>query len=287
MRVTYLVLAHHKPQQLASLLHLLLAEGDRAVVHVDAAADEAPFRRAAADLGPSVAFTGTRHRVRWGGFGMVAATLSALRQAVRSLPADHYVLLSGADLPIKPIAALHRELAAGQVRMNCWPMPDERRGKPMSRLERWYVAPRHRDSRVAARLNRLLERLPRRDVAAALGPARPHAGSQWWTMPHGCAEQVLDFVDRSPRFVRFFHHVRVPDEMFFQTVVKALPTDWDVRPNLTFTRWSSPGRLSPDTLTSADVAALSRTEAFFARKFDLDADPRVLEEVRTRLLAPG
>lgn len=285
MQVTFLVLAHHAPQQLASLLRLLLVEGDRAVVHVDAGSDEAPFRRAVADLGPAVTLTRERHQVRWGGFGVVAATLTALGQAVREAPGDHYVLLSGADLPIKPIAALHEELAGGQVRMNCWPMPDERRGKPMSRLERWHHAPADRHSRLASRVNRLLHRLPPRSLAP-LGGARPHAGSQWWSMPHGCAEEVLDFVERSPRFVRFFHHVQVPDEMFFQTVLKALPTDWELRPNLTYTRWTSPDRLSPDTLGAADVPGLVGVQGFFARKFDLAADPDVLEQVRSHLLLP-
>ncbi|WP_432547368.1 beta-1,6-N-acetylglucosaminyltransferase [Kineococcus sp. SYSU DK004] len=286
MQVTFLVLAHRQPEQLAALADLLVHHGDRVVVHVDAKVDAVPFHAATRALGPAVRFTSRRHEVRWGGFGVVAATTTALSEAVSDAPGDYYALLSGADLPIKPLPALHAELASGAVYMNSWPMPAEERGKPMSRLERWHYAPRDRDSRAASRLNRhVLARLPRRDVARGLGGARPYGGSQWWLLPHGCAEDVLGFVDRSPRFVRFFRHATVPDEMFFQTVLHALPGEREVRPHLTHTDWSrSPGRLSPAVLTVDDLPALAASPKFFARKFDPDVDVEVCERVRRELV---
>ncbi|GAB3598724.1 hypothetical protein GCM10027586_00910 [Kineococcus gypseus] len=287
MQVTYLVLAHHRPQQLAALLDLLLTDGGAAVVHVDAPVDEAPFRRAVAHHGAGATFTTRRHDVRWGGFGAVAAALTGLREATRTRPADYYALLSGVDLPIKPATALHAELASGAVYMNCWPMPSQEHGKSLERLERYHLAAKDRDSRVARLVNgRLLPLLPTRDVARGLEGAQPYAGSQWWLLPHDCAVQVLGFADRSPRVVRFFRRSAVPDEMFFQTVVKALPHPWEVRPNLTYTDWSRPegGGVSPATLTSADLPTLARVPQFFARKFDLTVDPQVHRRVREVLL---
>ncbi|MEW1958814.1 beta-1,6-N-acetylglucosaminyltransferase [Kineococcus sp. NPDC059986] len=286
MQLTYLVLAHQNPQQLSSLLDLLLDGEARAVVHVDAKVDAEPFLDVVRAHAPAARATTRRHPVRWGGFGVVAATLTALREAVQEAPADHYVLLSGSDLPVRPASELRAELASGHVRMNSWLMPDEARGKPMSRLEQWHYAPRNRHSRVAHRVNRLLGRLPARKLTALEG-AVPHAGSQWWTMPHPCAKDVLDFVDTHPRLVRFFRHVQVPDEMFFQTVVDALPHRYELRPNLTFTRWTSADRLSPDTLSAADLPAATAAGAFFARKFDVTRDPAVLDHVRPLLVPRG
>ncbi|NAZ83791.1 hypothetical protein GTR02_18415 [Kineococcus sp. R8] len=288
MQVTYLVLVHQQPRQLAALLDLLVADGDRALVHVDARAGDEEFRVATAHLADRVRFTRDRHRVTWGGFGAVAATTSALRQAVAEVPGDYYALVSGADLPIKPVAALHAELASGAVYMSCNPMPSPETGKPMSRLERWNLTSARPHSRLVYRLNRhVVHRLPRRDVRRALGGARPHAGSQWWLVPHACAEELLAFIDRSPRFVRFFHHAQVPDEMFFQTVLMALPHAYDVRGNLTHTRWTGDlaGRTSPATLHVEDLGELARSPRYFARKFDHAADPAVYEAVRTQLLA--
>lgn len=284
VQLTYLVLVHDKPDQLRALLELLVADGDRALVHVDATTDAGPFMRIADDVGPDVRFAKKRHDVRWGGFGAVAATLTLLSEAVDLCPADHYVLLSGTDLPIRPTPDLHRHLSTGAVHMNCWPMPDEARGKPMSRLENYHFASSRRGSPIAYRFNQLLRRLPRRNVEKGLQGAKPFAGGQWWSMPHDCAVATLDFVVRAPAFVRFFHHVAVPDEIFFQTVLMALPKSWLVRPSLTYTRWS--GGVSPDLLRSRDVEALAGVDAFFARKFDLDQDPGVVALIRETLLSP-
>jgi len=287
VQVTYLVLVHQQPKQLATLLDLLLVRDDRAVVHVDRRVDESAFRLAVAHLRDRVTFATTRHRVTWGGFGAVAASASALRQAVRQVPGDYYALISGAHLPIKPISELHTELASGAVYLSCTAMPSPETGKPLSRLERWNIATATPHSRLGYRLNHhVLHRLPKRNVRRGLGGARPFAGSQWWLLPHACAEQVLSFIDGSPRFVRFFHHTQVPDEMFFQTVVMALPHRYDVRDDLTHTSWSGPlaTRTSPATLHVDDLAALASSPRFFARKFDHAAEPEVYEVVRKALL---
>lgn len=280
--VTYLVLAHDAPSQLTELLRLVTGPDARALVHVDRTSALDPFRRALSTVDTDVRLAAQRHDVRWGGFGAVAATVGLLREAVHSAPADHYVLLSGRDLPIRPVEELHEVLAGAEVHMESFPMPDEARAKPMSRLERWHVAPRRRESPLVWRLNQALRYLPARDVAKGLGGAAPHAGSQWWSLSHGCATEVLGFVDSSPRFVRFFRHVAVPDEIFFQTVVAALPGERTLRPSLTYTRWS--GGVSPDTLHTKDLEALRATGASFARKFDLEHDDDVLPALRTRLL---
>lgn len=282
MTVRFLVLAHDAPSQLTELLRLVTGPNAGALVHVDRTSALDPFQRSLSALGTDVRLAARRHDVRWGGFGAVAATLDLLREAVHSAPADHYVLLSGRDLPIRPVEELHEVLAGAEVHMDSFPMPDEARAKPMSRLEQWHVAPRRRHSPLGWRVNQALRHLPARDVAKGLGGAAPYAGSQWWSLSHGCATAVLEFVDSAPRFVRFFRHVAVPDEIFFQTVVAALPGQRTLRPSLTYARWS--GGVSPDTLHSGDLEALRATGAFFARKFDLANDDDVLPAVRTRLL---
>lgn len=287
MQVTYLILVHDRPSQLAALLDLLLVLRDRAVVHVDAKADELEFRRATRHHGDRVCFTERRHAVNWGGFGVVAATVTALELAADRMPGDYYVLLSGADLPIKPAVRLHEELASGAVYMTRWRMPADHLGKPMSRLDRFHLTPRSRGSHLTDRLDRhLLARLPKRDVHRGLAGLVPYAGSQWWAVPHGCAIEVLKFIHRSPRFVRFFRFVQVPDEIFFQTIVLGLPTAWDVRGNLTYADWSRPvgDGASPAVLGTGDLPALARTDKFFARKFDVEGDPAVYARIRSELL---
>ena len=290
MQITYVVLAHHKPAQFRRLVTRLTRDGDRVVAHVDQKADQATFHAPLQALGDHVSFTAERFDVRWGGFESVDAELAALRHAVRVAPGDYYILLSGVDYPIRQRAELVTELASGAVYMESWLMPDEKHNKPMSRLDRFYFPARNRGSLAFRALNKAaLVAPPQRSVSRGLGGRQPYGGSQWWAMPHDCAERVLAFVESEPRFVAFFRRSRNPDEMFFQTVVQNLPGyRWPIRPPLTFANWAperlEAARTAPATLTVDDIPELRRRHAFFARKFDLDRDPRVLDMIDEQLL---
>ncbi len=290
MLVTYLVLAHTKPAQFASLVETLTRHGDAVVAHIDAKADQEAFRRHLGRGSAAIEFTPERHDIRWGGFGSVAAELAMLERAVRVAPADYYVLLSGVDYPIRPRSQLVAELASGAVYMESWPMPDPRHNKPINRLERVYFPPKNRNSRLFGFVNKAALILPpRRDVQRGLGGRRPYGGSQWWALPHRCADQMLGFVRSQPGFVAFFRRSRNPDEMFFQTIVENLPhRPESIRPPLTYANWA-PDRLevggtAPATLTVADIPVLRQRHAFFARKFDLDRDPTIFDEIDDQLL---
>jgi hypothetical protein len=254
---------------------------------VDGKADERPFRGAVERAADGVAFLPARRPLRWGGFGIVEATLAALDHATRFARGEHYVLLSGADYPIKPRPALVDALSEGAVHMDVWPIPRSDRDPRSKRLERYYFAPSRRDSRRYAALNAVVAMaLPKRDVSRGLGGRRPYGGSQWWALSHDWAVRVLDVVTAEPDLVRFFRRSRIPDEMFFQTIVQGLPGgDRTIRPSLTYVDWTRrEWRGSPATLTSADVPALASTDACFARKFDLDLDPGVFTEIDRLLL---
>jgi hypothetical protein len=282
MRVTYLVLAHHKPDQHARLVAALTRGGSRVVTHVDAAADEAPFRTHAA---PGVRFVGRRHNVKWGGFGGVAAELDLLRDARAHAPADYYVLLSGVDYPIRPEVELVSELTSGATFIST-SATNPRLRKPKGRLERYFYATKDRDSRWGLFVNRrVLRRLPKRNVARGLGGWTPYGGSTWWALPDAVAAEILDFVRRERRFVRFFRHSKYPDEAFFQTIVGALGVT-HLRRGLTYADWTRPehGGTAPAVLTAADLPLLRDRPEFFARKFDLRRDPSVYDRIDAELL---
>ena len=136
----------------------------------------------------------------------------------------------------------------------------------------------------------VLRSLPKRNVAKGLGGRQPYGGSQWWALPDDVARGVLDFCDRETRFVRFFSRSRIPDEMFFQTVVGALPGGRELRPPLTFADWSQARREAtgsrPAILGSDDLALLQSCDGYFARKFDASVDAAVFDLIDAELLAP-
>lgn len=288
MRIAYLVLAHHKPRQFTRLVERLNHEDASVTVHIDIKSEIPEFQQALDSVGTTATFVSDRQNVRWGDFASVRAELACLRQAVAETDADYFILLSGVDYPIRTPEQLRQELSSGATYMESWAMPDVEHNKPLSRLEYFYFPTKNRFSKPAMFLNSfLLRNIPKRNVAKGLGGHQPYGGSQWWAFPADVARGVLDFCDRETDVVRFFSRSRNPDEMFFQTVVNALPGERELRPPLTFADWTRPeaGGSAPATLRTADLPLLRDSTGHFARKFDVDVDAEVLDRIDTELLS--
>ncbi|MCK7497595.1 MAG: beta-1,6-N-acetylglucosaminyltransferase [Comamonadaceae bacterium] len=71
---------------------------------------------------PRVDVVAERHAVNWGGFGMVRATLALCRAALAG-PGDRLVLLSGMDLPLRPVEAIEAVLADDVDRIDLLRLP--------------------------------------------------------------------------------------------------------------------------------------------------------------------
>ncbi len=84
------------------------------------------------------------------------------------------------------------------------------------------------------------------------------------------------FVRRNPRFVRFFEHALLPDELFFQTIVMNSPlVETVVDDHLRYIDWSvDPG---PAVLRAADFDTLIASGSLLARKFDDTVDATILD----------
>lgn len=286
MRICYLILADHKPQQLARLIARLDGPDVVFVVHVDAGRDLATFAKAIEPTRGRLHFLERREADRPGGFATTQATLNALDHAARSEPSDYYILLSEADYPIRTDRELRDELDSGaiyaEVRAIDATRPDE-----LQRLEYPY-RPTGREGGLADRLvnELILGGLSKRDVGKALGGRQAYFGSPWWALPDEAARAVLDFCRRETRLVDFFRATRHPEEMFFQTVIAALPRGRQVRPPLTFVhtaRAEAEGTRSV-VLGSADLPVIEDSGRFFAHEFDLERDASVLDLIDQRLL---
>jgi hypothetical protein len=292
VNVAYIISAYRLPDLLVRLVRRLEAPGHTTFIHVDAKTGDAMYRAMADPLRdrPGVYFL-PRHACHWGDFGHVRATLKGLRALVSSgRPFDYVVLLTGQDYPIKSNAEIEAVLAeaAGQVFMDWMPVPNDVWSDGGSdRFENWHFrVGRRRFAFPGApfrnpRLNALwtlparLLRL-RRSFPAGV---QPFGGSSYWMMPADCARYVDEYVRANPEFVRFFEHVLVPDEMFFQTIVLNSPFRDRLAPDdLRYIDWRE-DLDHPRILTMAEFDALMRSPKLFARKFDPEVDAAVLDRI--------
>ena len=101
----------------------------------------------------------------------------------------------------------------------------------------------------------------------------PWGGSAYWILSRRALDEVVGFVAEHPEYVRFFRHVDIPDELFFQTILlnSAIAGECDdIR--LHYTEW---GRTpAPAVLLTGDYPHLVESPCLFARKFDPHVDRR-------------
>ena len=276
VRIAYVISAYRSPDHLSRLVHRLHGSPEtRFLLHVDRKTDEATHRAMQAGLADlaDVHFL-PRHSCHWGGFGHVRASLKAIAELVRTgdLP-DYTILLSGQDYPIKSNAFIRAFLGEGQGRsfFMHFPLPSENWiGGGLGRFRDWHL-----------RYRRLHLRLPlRRRLPGGL---RPWGGSAYWIVSAGALRTIADFVASNPGYVRFFEHVDIPDELFFQTILLNTPeAERCVDFRLHYTEWSRVP--APAILTSEDFPHLAASSCLFARKFDEQVDEQVLDLIDEKLL---
>jgi hypothetical protein len=281
VKIAYLILAHNTPKHVQRLVSALSTSSSSFFIHVDRKSSLAEF----AGIRGDVHFTAKRVSVFWGDFSQVEAILVLIRAALADRRGfDRFVLLSGADYPIRPAAYLEAFFASNPDKefINLVQMPSEAASKPISRLTRYWLRPSTpRPLRAVQRLLMIARVLPRnRDYKACFGDLVPYAGSTWWALSRGACEQIVGFADRETKVARFYRNTHCPDESFFQTVLGNSSFRTKVARNITYTDWSAGGR-SPANLSEKHIPILQAHpsaddvygagQLLFARKFTDDS----------------
>lgn len=243
------------------------ASGCPVIVHVDKSVPRKlrnRFANALSDV-PLVRFS-KRYRCEWGTWGIVAATQSASELLLREYPqVSHVYLASGACLPLRPVQELIDYLAerpridfiesatTADVPWTVGGLEEER-----FTLDFPFAWKRQRflfDQYV--KLQRRL-RFKRRIPAGLV----PHMGSQWWCLSRRTLSTILQDPARK-EYERYFRRVWIPDESYFQTLVRQYATHVESR-SLTLSKFDYQGK--PHIFYDDHLQLLRRSDCFVARK---------------------
>ena len=274
-RIAYVVSAYKLPHQLERLLRRLVGPGVTFTVHVDRKTRRRDYEEMVTRTRDLDVHFLPRHICHWGGWGHVRATLKGIDRLVDDeVPFDYLALLTGQDYALRSQAATAAALGAagGRSFMSWWPLPRSQWGARggRDRYEDWHAIT-YRRAHLALPLRRSLP----------LG-LTPYGGSPYWCLSRSLIEYVRGFVYENPTFVRFFEHVFIPDELFFQTIVtNSAFADTVENDNLRYLDWSR--EPAPAVLTSADFDAIVASKALFARKFDETVDTEILDLLDARI----
>jgi hypothetical protein len=273
MTLGVVMLCHAALERAAQLARHWALHGCPVVIHVDARTSQVQFdglKSALHDL-PDIRFS-RRSPCEWGSFGIVQATLDAATKMLADFPTvSHILLASGSCLPIRPVAALQAHLAqhpdtdfiesvtTADVGWTVGGLSEERftlrfpfSWKRQRRLFDDYVK--------LQRFLRFRRRIP--------NGLTPHLGSQWWCLTRPTLQAILNRPDR-PRLDRYFKRVWIPDESYFQSLVRQVSTHIESR-SLTLSKFDYQGR--PYTFYDDHLHLLRQTDAFIARKIWPQAD---------------
>ena len=274
-RIAYIVSAYKLPAQLERLLRQLDAPGATFAVHVDRKTSRATWDEMVSRCRDLDVVWLSRHRSQWGGFGHVRATLKGIDHIVgNDIPFDYAVLLTGQDYPLRPPVEIASHLGAtnGRSFMRHLPLPWAPWGARggLDRIEDWHVIT----------YRRLHLALPlRRKIPGGLDP---YGGSAYWCLSRTLIHFVHGYLRQNPDYVRFFEHVFVPDELFFQTIImNSQLRDTVDNDDLRYLDWTR--EPAPAVLTLADLPAILGSGQLFARKFDETVDSTVLDALDRHL----
>ena len=267
MTVGFVMLCHTALDRAAQVARHWATHDCPVVIHVDKRVKRRAYDglvQALSDLS-NVRFSG-RHACEWGTWGIVAATQAAATIMLRDFPqVRHVYLASGSCLPLRPVTELIRYLDERPRTDFIESVTTEDVGWTIGGLDverftlrfpfSWRKQRRLFDSYV--RLQRRLG-FKRRIPAGII----PHLGSQWWCLTRQTLSAILDNPERD-EIDRYFRRVWIPDESYFQTLVRQVSANVESR-SLTLSKFDFQGK--PHIFYDDHLQILRRSDCFVARK---------------------
>ncbi|WP_163378184.1 beta-1,6-N-acetylglucosaminyltransferase [Cyclobacterium sp. SYSU L10401] len=309
MTINYLILAHTNPFQVKKMVVALNQENTRFYVHIDLKTNPFPFREALKDFSNLYLIPeGQREHCNWGGIGIVKATLTMLKRVADSDKNGYSILLSGQDYPIRNgdyIKSFFQK-NAGVDFISSFPLPTPYWTNGGKDRIHWYKIDlsdkrgdfvqlpsfQSKEFYSLGSLKKLLKltiRKKGREIKTLL-PSKtfpayiiPYGGDTWWALGPETTSKILTFLKDHPDLLRYMEHSNLPDEMLFQSLVweihKESPNK--IKHSLTYANWSGKDEPSPRFITAEDIQKIKDLpdDYLFARKFDLDRNPEILNQI--------
>ncbi len=290
-QVAFLVFAHADPTQVLRLRAAL--EPYPVYLHCDIRATDRDFA-AMTDGLPADRIVQPRQACKWAQWGLVAAEVAALRLALRTSSAEHFVVMTGSDYPLAPVAEIGRYLAPlrgkSVARIGPMPRPNWGRSGGLARLKYRHYG-----------WDRRMIRIPvPRSLPAGIVPS---GGGHQKVLSRAHAQTIVDVHDTRPDLVRFWRRTWSSDETFIPTILLSpqFGIDWpaeSIDEQLWWIGWDGVRRKSPPVLTSEHFTRLRdgrfpddrSAPKLLARKFDSGVSGELLDrvdhELRSMAAAP-
>jgi hypothetical protein len=265
--VGFIMLCHTALDRAAQVARHWAERGSPVVIHVDKRISRKNYDGLVKQLADfdNVQFS-PRYRCEWGTWGIVAATQKAAVMMLKSFPdVRHVALVSGSCMPLRPVSEMFAYLADKPRTDFIESVTTEDVGWTIGGLDLERFTLRFpfswRKQRVLfdgyVRIQRRLgfkRRIPKGIV--------PHLGSQWWCLTRQTLSAILENPERA-EIDQYFRKVWIPDESYFQTMVRQVSTNVESR-SLTLSKFDFQGK--PHIFYDDHLQLLRKSDCFIARK---------------------
>src|SRR4028119_1678756 len=274
MKVAHLILAHKNPAQLERLINALEHPHFHFYIHIDKKSDALPFDYLF--LKKNVFCIRNRAKIYWAGWGTIQATINGFKEI---LPLDYrYInVISAQDFPLKPAAEIYNYLKKreGTEFITCESIEDEW-SSAATRITRYSLI----NWRIPGKFR--LEKILNRFTPLRKFPFdhKVVGRANWFTLSSEAVRYCLNFIKLHPKLTRFYKYSWGADEFIFSTILYNSPFKDRIENNLVYVDWLSPESMGhPKILGTDDFEALKATDKLFARKFDMQKDSHILDQL--------
>lgn len=302
MKIAYLILAHNNPQQLYNLVNVLNVDNTFFYIHIDKKVNIENFTSLFNKNNSNISFITNRENGQWGDFGIVKATITLLKEAIKN-DCDYYILLSGMDYPIKSnpkiFSFLESNFGKSFIEYSKLPLLSLNYGG-LNRTEGhsytigktrytyipYYLKPKYNFKGHV--LNVLLGcySIFKGKRKKPKGIVDFYYGSQWWMLYKNDVEYIVKYIDENPNYLKYHEKTLLPDELFFQTILLNSLNIVDlniINNNYRYIIWEENSN-HPKSLNINDINSLKNTNSLFARKFNFENDIKLLNHIDIHLI---
>lgn len=283
MRIAHLILTYTNPGQTERMIRNMYHENFDFYIHVDKKFDIQPqlYLKSL----PNVYFIQHRTDVGWAGFSTVLATFGCVKEIVATgIKYDFINFLSGQDYPLVPAEEMNTffrnnigtEFLSYRDIKNDWK-------EGMLRMEKYYFTGYNFAGKFLVQdlINILV---PKRKLPYNL---HPYGKSMFWMLSPEAAMYVVTTIENDKKLQNFFSLTWGSDEVVFQTILmNSVYKEKITNNNYRYIDWSG-GGANPKVLGMEDAEAITNSKMLFARKFDLQNSPEILDYIDTHLLTNG
>ncbi len=283
----YMIIAHNQFKLLEYLIKALDDERNDIFIHIDSKVKNFDFNYFENLTKYSNVYFTDRTSITWGDFSQVKCEMILLKAAVENQTEDrrysYFHLISGVDLPIKSNDYIHDFFKENNGTEFIHYTNNTADDLAINRIK-YYHFFRHKRifiykllSFALFQLQRLIgvNRLKKNDISV-------QKGCNWFSITGNLAEYI---VDKIPYYENIFKYSYCADEVFVQTIVE----NSEFKNNV-YMRNSSDNHLAcarlidwkrgnPYVFRNEDFEEIISSPAIFARKFDYDNYPEIVEKI--------